>query len=356
LSEDLIFYAGEKAYSLIMDNGLKPSMVKVLAGASGGPKWLVLSGLDRAICSSFFKDRKEILFLVGSSIGAWRFAALSHNEQIEAIERFENVYITQTYSSRPDVEEITAETQRVLDAYVGEDGVMEILNHPTMRLSILAVSCNRFFLNDNRLSLGAGMAAASMANVFSRTSLKYFFKRALFYDPRDKPPFFDMDGFPIERIPLSEDNLKQAIMASGSIPMAMAGVRNISGTSAGVYRDGGIIDYHLDIPFMIDDGIVLYPHYTDRIIPGWFDKKLKWRRPDSANMENVLLVGPSDRFLQRLPLGRIPDRRDFKYYQGKDAERVAAWKKVLVENKRLGDGFLEAVETGKIRDLVKPVF
>lgn len=36
-------------------------------------------------------------------------------------------------------------------------------------------------------------------------------------------------------------------MASGSIAVVMEGVRNIGGVPEGIYRDGGVTDYHFDI-------------------------------------------------------------------------------------------------------------
>ena len=35
---------------------------------------------------------------------------------------------------------------------------------------------------------------------------------------------------------------------------------------------------------------VLFPHYTDRITPGWFDKLLPWRKPSVEDMANVVPV------------------------------------------------------------------
>ena len=61
-------------------------MVDVVAGAAGGPKWLVLCGLDRAIFTSWIMERTRPVHLLGSSVGAWRFAALAQG--MDAYERF----------------------------------------------------------------------------------------------------------------------------------------------------------------------------------------------------------------------------------------------------------------------------
>jgi hypothetical protein len=45
-----------------------------------------------------------------------------------------------------------------------------------------------------------------------------------------------------------------------------------------VYRDGGLIDYHIDLPFQ-SKGIVLYPHFTDSITPAGLIKCLNHVKP-----------------------------------------------------------------------------
>jgi len=83
-----IIKAGPKALALIRDEGLRPERIRVMAGAAGGPKWLVLYHLDRLLFSSFFKVRATPLHFIGSSIGAWRFAALSQPDPLDALDRF----------------------------------------------------------------------------------------------------------------------------------------------------------------------------------------------------------------------------------------------------------------------------
>ena len=72
----------------------------------------------------------------------------------------------------------------------------------------------------------------------------------------------------------------------------LEGVR-IPGRDGEVHWDGGVIDYHLDLDFGTGDGLILYPHFYDHIVPGWFDKALGWRRGTPANFDRVLLIAPS---------------------------------------------------------------
>jgi len=347
--------AGERALSLIREGGFRADMVTAIAGASGGPKWLVLAGLDRVI-PQLFRKRRKPLHLIGSSIGAWRLAGYSSPDTIRAIETFEDNYIHQQYSRRPTPSEVTAESIRILDAYVSEKTVRHILAHPFMRLCVIAVKSKGIGKSDSRFILPIGLGAAALANLLDRKLLRFFYERAIFYDTRVKPPLLATDEFTTKEIPLTPANLKHAIMASGSIPLVMSGIGSIPDAPEGTYRDGGIIDYHLDLPFTAGpDDIIFYPHFSERIIPGWFDKNLRWRKPRSEHVSNMLLIAPSRSFIDSLPLKKIPDRDDFNFFRGRDSERFACWEKVAGMSRIIAEEFMNALESGTIRKMVKPI-
>jgi len=354
VADSINFIAGKRALQMVRDGGLDPDRIRVVVGAAGGPKFLVLGGIDRALFGTLFKKRKKPLFLVGSSIGAWRFTALSRKSPVRALDEFQASYLKQSYASRPTPHEVTLESVRILDDFLEDSKTGEILKHPYMRLNILSVRSKLLFSSDSRFSLATGMALATLCNLLSRSSLRIFFERALFFDKRDIPPFFNVQGFPLSRVPLSSKNLKPAVMASGSIPLVMEGTRDIPGAPDGTYRDGGLLDYHPAFSFDPDpEHIVLYPHYSDTIIPGWLDKHLPARRAHKHLMENVLIVCPSKGFVSKLPYGKIPDREDFKRFLGRDGERLAYWNKVVARAKILGDELREAVVSKKIKKMVR---
>ncbi len=352
----LSVYAGPKALSIIRDQGLRPEMIKIVGGAAGGPKWLVLSRLNRLIFGQWLKPRTEPVFLLGSSIGSWQFACAAQNDPEAAFERFEKEYIHQEYScDRPPPEEVTRVSRVIMGRILGENGLREILNHPWLRLNMISARCLGLTRLEKTAPLALGLTAALTANLFSRRSLGLFFERALFYDPRDRPPFFH-PAFPATRqVPLDEANFPDAVLASGSIPLAMEGIRDIPGAPAGTYRDGAIVDYHLDLDYGIRDGLVLFPHFMERIIPGWFDKALKWRKPSAANMARVVQICPSAEFTAGLPLGKIADRGDFQKFMGRDEERRDYWKAVALAGERLAGEFAELTESGRIREAVRPM-
>ena len=355
-AEPVVFLAGRRALQRIRDNGLVPNDVQIVAGAAGGPKWLILGHLDRLLFGHWFRGRRQPLFLLGSSIGSWRLAADSCADPVAAIDRMEAAYIHQVYAREPTPLEISAQSLAIIDQTLGSTGAQEVLCHQVNRLNLVAVQSRHLLAKERRLPLALGLAAAVTANLLSRSLLRWFFRQTLFTDPRSRPPFAGLGRASTPGPRLTSDNLKPALLASGSIPYVMAGVGQIPQAPKGVYRDGGAVDYHLDVPFGLNgSGIVLYPHFSQRIIPGWFDKHLGWRRPSDENMADVLVVAPSDAFVSGLPNGKITDRRDFSVYAGNDPGRFAYWQQVADAGRCLADDFIEAVDSGRVRRRVRPL-
>lgn len=353
LTKNLSFRAGPGAMQMIRENGFSADMIGTLAGASGGAKWLVLSQLDRVIASEILPRLSAPVYTIGTSIGAWRFACYAQRDPLSAIERFEEAYLSQTYSEKPDRDEITAKSADILDHVVGPSGVAEILANPVLRVNVMTVRAKHLGAAESAPVLVPSLLAAAMANAVSRRSLGLFFERVLFSDARDRPPFFALSGFPMHTVALNEQNLKPSILATGSIPMVLNGVRDIHGAPRGTYRDGGVIDYHLDIPHSNPDKLCFYPHFIDRIVPGWFDKPLKSRGPSPANVHNTLLISPSVEFVKTLPNAKIPDRKDFTAYP--PDEREKNWRIAVDRCRALGDELNDVLQTGRLAERLEPL-
>jgi len=350
---NLVFRAGPEALDSIRRHGFAPERIGAIVGASGGAKWLVLSQLDRVILETVVPKLVGPVHLTSTSIGAWRFACYAQREPVAAIERFEEAYIHQSYSADPDIHEITSRSREILGVILGETGVREILDHPVFRSHIFAVRARHVAAIDQRFVLAGVLATAAALNVIDRRLLALFFERALFFDARDLPPAFDITGFALQRIRIGPDNLEDAIVATGSIPMVLSGVRGIARAAPGVYRDGGVIDYHLDLPHVDDGRLALYPHFYERIVPGWFDKKWHWRQPRPEHVANTVLISPSPEFVSRLPNRKIPDRQDFINHA--PADRVRIWTAVVRECRALADELNDVIQKGTIESRLVPL-
>ena len=88
---------------------------------------------------------------------------------------------------------------------------------------------------------------------------------------------------------------------------------------------------------------MLYPHFSEHIVPGWLDKAMPWRRaargPRRGWLDNVIIVAPTAEFLRRLPRGKLPDRKDFTHYGLDHDARIANWQRAIGEGQRLRDEF-----------------
>jgi hypothetical protein len=292
-------------------------------------------------------------------------ACLAQRDPLAALARGHHAYIyEQRYTPRPDAREVTRVLSRCLDLLLGEHGVDEILAHPWARLHIITARGRGMAASARRPVLMAALALAAAGNLVSRRTLALQMQRCIFHSTGDAgSPFAQLADLPTTHIELTRENVRAVLLASGSIPLLLEGVRIPAGDAGeaggtgdaspgGVHWDGGVLDYHLDLDFGPGDGIVLYPHFHGHVVPGWFDKALKWRRARGHNFARALLVAPSESFVARLHGGKIPDRRDF--YAMPEAERIRRWQHALDVSAELGDELRELVTTGRIAEAVEP--
>ncbi len=348
----LIIRAGKRALEQMRRSGLNAADVEIIPGAAGGPKGLGISGLDRAIFGEWLPSAPGARHLIGASIGAWRFAAACRTNPLGALDEFARAYTEQSYPPRPSRRFVSQSAREMLGTlFAGRED--EILSNPHYRLHILTVRGRWPLTRDNSFSTSVGFGMAAMANAVGRRHLARFIDRTVFHDARDHPPFLTFgdltareasqpirfDAFHTHTVTLDRANLGDALLASASIPMILEGIANIPRAPAGIYWDGGIIDYHLHLPYHHSKGLVLYPHFTDRIVPGWLDKAMPWRRARGQWLDNVVLVAPSREYLARLPHGKLPDRKDFARFQRDDAGRMKYWRGAISESDRLAEAF-----------------
>ena len=348
----LKFYAGEKAMEIIRDEGLKKERILALAGAAGGPKWLILYGIDRVL-PSWLKGGSSPRFLIGSSIGAWRLSAWCHRDPIRAVDHFHSVYLSQVYSPKPSPGEIHNETVRIMAEYLDDTGMREILSNRHYRLAVLAVACSGMIISPARWKVKLGMAGAFILNILGRGFLLSRYRQTMFYDPRDNSPFFNHHRI-VDRVPLTEENLFDVLKASGTIPLVNppASIRNLDDR---LFLDGGILDYHMNVPYDEGSHIILFPHYTGTVIPGWFDKMKPWTGAQKDLLKNTVMISPSEDFVKKLSMGKIPGRDDLKIFRGNNGERRTYWKEVSSASISLGEELIETIESGRIKKVVQPI-
>jgi hypothetical protein len=199
----------------------------------------------------------------------------------------------------------------------------------------------------------AAFAGVAAANAISRKALQLWFERVVFQSKDAHLPVQKWDQFKTHFVPLSLDNMRQALHATGAIPVVIEGVRNPKHAPIGMYRDGGMVDYHFDLPIKPKNGLVLYPHFAPMLKPGWFDKPLPWRKVNADNYTHTIVVCPSAEFIAELPNNKIPDRTDFETHTADD--RIKIWQQVIDKNKVLADDFDSLVNSPLLSDNVLPI-
>lgn len=331
----LDIYLGAEAARRIAAEGWHSGLFNRLLGASGGPKWLILSQLDRLLFGDFLPARRERpLSAIGSSIGTWRHACLAQADPVAAIDRFEALYLAWEYSDRPDVAEVSTASYAILDVLL-EGGASRLVTHPWLHSYIVTARGRGPAGARHRAALAPALASAAIANAVHRKLLPGLFQRVVFASAQAPP--LALGDFATRQLPLVEETVRPALHASGSIPFVLAGERDIAGAPPGHYWDGGIIDYHFDPAAYADEGLLLYPHFRSDLTTGWFDKLLPWRRQRQPLLEQLVLLCPSDRFIASLPLGKIPDRSDFQRLD--EVERRQYWRECSLRGRELADDF-----------------
>ncbi|RZG72661.1 patatin-like phospholipase family protein [Acinetobacter sp. WCHAc060033] len=346
----LTIQAGTLAKQLIQKEGLQAHHVDMIPGAAGGPKGIGLMGLDQAIFGDFLQRAKQRRYLIGSSVGAWRFASLIAQGEKKGAEQLAELYINLPFHKGMKIADIEKISRDMLHGILGDQSE-KLVTHPDYHLAIIAAKAEHIFQSDQKLALYSSLLGIIGSNAISRNHLNKFMQRVI-SQPEHFPQFkIQDDAFTTHYVNFNTNNVADWLMASGSIPGVTPAVKNIADAPQGAYRDGGLIDYHIDLPFD-SKGIVLYPHFTDSITPGWFDKMFKSRKANPENQARTLLLSPSAEYLKSLPLGRLPDRKDFVMKGLSDSERKKLWRQSVAESQRMGDEFLELVEKQNFADVM----
>ena len=408
----LRLYAGPLARQHIEQHGLTPAHVGVIPGAAGGPKGLILGPLDRFLFGQWLPQSAQPIDLVGASIGAWRMATACLNNPVAGFETLERDYIAQHYALKPGEKRPTAQAvsaqfgQNLAKFYGGR--VHEVLNHPRYRLHVMTSRGRHVLGREGRWRTPLGYLGAFLSNTVQRKSLGAWLERVVFSSglqdgASNLPPLpFGTGDFRTRRVALTEANFNLAIQASCSIPFVLNAVHDIPRAPRGAYWDGGIIDYHLHLDYLIDKNktdllannlmnpglsgnpnskecekntnlknsnatqrveatdavepgrLVLYPHFQKAVVPGWLDKGLKWRHKATRHLDAMVLLAPNPDWVKTLPNGKLPDRNDFTHYGNDFAGRVKAWTRAVSASQQLADelaAWLEKPDMARVQAL-----
>ncbi|MBN1365291.1 MAG: hypothetical protein JW976_10845 [Syntrophaceae bacterium] len=346
--------AGKNIYKIIKDGGFNFDSISTYFGPAVGPRWLIASGFDLTLLQGSFLGRANPVNLVGSSAGAFRFAAWLQPEAVKSYQKLLDTYINVQYTKKDTPATTLEKITGIINEYLEDDALPFAMANKNYRLIVITSRSRGLLSFNNTLIQKIGLITCFLFNYLSRENIYKFAERVVFYNT-SKPPFFCLNSqFRGKCVQLNEINFRYAVLASGAIPLVIKGVHDVYDAPRGVYRDGGLIDYHLTHQFAAkEDEIVLFFHHQERIIPGWLDKKITRRTPDANTLSNVLMIFPSPIFIETLPLGKVPNRTDLVTFIDDPETRIQNWRTAVELSAPLGEDFLELVESGKIRDVVE---
>lgn len=351
---ELCVRAGKSAYEIIRAGDFTFDNVTTYVGAAPGPRWLVATGFDRSILKNGVLGNKRPTVLAGSSAGAMRFAAWMQPEPEKSYERLIDGYIAMNFTRKDTPETILQSIRDLIDSYIDDDALSFALNNKRYRLAIITARAKRLAASNVRWLQMLSLGTAFVCNGLSRRMIHRFFQRVVFHNSPILPYFCLNYDFRGQAIPLNEANFKHALLASAAVPLSAAGVRDIYGAPGGMYRDGGLTDYHLNQRYSGGKGAVtLLFNHQRHLVPTWLDKNFSSRQPPREYLEDVLMVYPSTDFMRKLPYGRAPDREDFKRYANNPPKRMRDWRRAVAVSERLGEQFLELVASGRLREVTE---
>ncbi|MGK5024321.1 patatin-like phospholipase family protein [Janthinobacterium sp. RB2R34] len=343
---------GRRARARIAEHGMRALDVAIVPAAAGGPKGLILHQLDCWLFGDFLPQAPRRRQFIGASIGAWRMAAATLADPVAAQRRLVREYVGQRYPDKPASTHVSRTCRALLGAMLdGQDA--QLLQHAQHSLAVLAVRGIGPLARPGVWRDRRGFLLAAAGNTLARDRLAASLERVVFHAGPDGASWLRsrFDAFNGHFVPLAQDNLRDALLASGSIPLVLDAVTGIAGAPPGRYWDGGLVDYHLHLPYQREPDLVLYPHFSDHIVPGWLDKAMPWRRVrgQDAALDNLILVSPSPAFVASLPNGKLPDRRDFAHYGQDHAARIRDWRRAIAESERMAAAFARWAEQPDLR-------
>ena len=272
------------------------------------------------------------------------------NNPIETLDRFLESYVEQTYPVWPTGAEVSQKMKEILEYSLGENGKSELLNPVNKFLHVITAQSSFRFKAGS--SYKPQFAKIVLKNLLSRNWLKGEMDRVVYSNNNQADNLFDIhDEIKTIYNTFSTETLIEALRATGTIPMLMEPVTTITNPPYMLW-DGALVDYHIGLQYT-SPGLVFYPHFANRIIPGWFDKFTPWRKVDKRATDKMIMIYPSAEFVASLPDQKIPDRKDFETYFDQKDKRISNWYEVARRGDEIANEFHSMYTNGSLIDSVE---
>jgi hypothetical protein len=279
-------------------------------------------------------------------------AAMCCDNDEQTYEHLIEEYIEQRYEGSPTPSEVSQVCRDYLDRVFPDDRVAHALTSSLFQLNFTTSVMNRE--SPSKAQTVGALLKAMALNSVARRHLRRAFKRGLFSvlpHPTQSPLSQPWDGIPNIQIPLSPENFRTGLLASGSIPLVLEGESSLPGSPPGHHFDGGLVDYHFEVETSC--GPILFPHFAADPIPGWLDRFPPFRRITKSARDNLCVILPTSELLSRFQLGDYPGRQDFHRFS--NDKRISLWRQAVQENRRLQDELTTCLEAGELLSVSEPL-
>lgn len=304
---------------------------KVFFAPASGPRCFVTMGFDQQFAKLFASGSvKDTKWLVGASMGAVRISALigtiisGKDLTSEVKEHFTQMY----YKVGDTPASLSRMMSGLFEKCAPKDLVNDIVHHPQLHLAVMVTAIAPSYRKYPDWKLKVLFGAHFLVNIITQRLLGTLYNRLCFYSGPTPPPFMT-DCPDIQFIPLTTENFFDVMRATTCIPCVSERCTYIEGAGEGLYMDGGISDFMLNV--CIRDptySALLLNDLSEKVKQSFFDRYLPYRNTPNAFFENCSIIWPSYVFINSMVPKALPCSLDWfvgRYIKNPE-ERMYFWR------------------------------
>jgi hypothetical protein len=141
--------AGQRAYKIIKEGGFNFDSISSYLGPAVGPRWLLASGFDLTLLTKGILGHANAVHLIGSSAGAWRFAAWLQPQAAECYQKLIDAYINVKYFRDDTPSTVLTKLTKLINEYLEDDALPFALLNKNYRLSIITARSSGLVASEN---------------------------------------------------------------------------------------------------------------------------------------------------------------------------------------------------------------
>jgi hypothetical protein len=320
--------------SSLASNGTKPELdyFKAFSAPASGPRGFVTMGFDHHFVDMASSGNvKGHKWFLGGSTAALRFVALiasivSSSDKTSVLKE----HFTEMTYNKGDTPQVLSPMMSSLYEKIAPPCIVDsVVSHPYFHLAVMVCSFPSYCADWADWRLKLYFARLFIANLIYPGLCNKYYSRICFYTGNEPPPFINDKCIKFE--PLTADNFYQVLRATTCIPFVSERVTDIDGVGSGLYYDGAICDYHLNVKVHTPEFLMLFlGDVPDHKVKGtFFDALLPWRQLPVDYFKFCCRLFPTQLFVQKIPGGQVPDVSDWfrKDYIQDPSKRKSAWRK-----------------------------